>query len=603
MCGIAGIVGIDHSLAPGAITRMQTALRHRGPDDQGLFIDHDGLVALVHTRLSIIDLTPAGHQPMRTADGRYTIVFNGEIYNFRELRKELEQGGRAFASGSDTEVILRFFERDGAGCVSRLRGMYAFAIWDSLDRSLFLARDPFGIKPLYFLETGGGLSFASEVRSLLAAAPVMPHLDPAGLVRFLESGSVAEGTSLVAGVRTLPAGHTMQWRNGRLALTSFWTPTFPAPAIYEHRQAIDTARAALEASVRAHFVSDVPVGVFLSGGLDSTSLVALACAIGAGGGLETYSISVDDQTADEGASASAVAQHFQTRHRTLSVTSADAARLLPEFLAALDVPSVDGFNTWLVSSLAHDAGAKTVLSGLGGDELFGSYPSFARVPMMVRGVSVVGWGQPMLRMGGRALARFGTSARMQRMGEFLQGSSTVDNAYHAYRGIFPHRDAVRLAAFLTGTDEAALRFDRTDAGDAIPSDARDAVSYLELTHYMRNQLLRDSDVMSMAHGLELRVPFVDAVLFDEVARVAPDLRYEVGKRLLIDAVPEVPEFVRHKSKRGFTLPFEKWLQGALGGPVAASSSTRLPVEAREWYQRWSLFIFHQWRERVLGESP
>jgi asparagine synthase (glutamine-hydrolysing) len=285
------------------------------------------------------------------------------------------------------------------------------------------------------------------------------------------------------------------------------------------------------------------------------------------------------------------------------VTSADAARLLREFLAALDVPSVDGFNTWLVSSLAHDAGAKTVLSGLGGDELFGSYPSFARVPMMVRGVSVVGWGQPVLRMGGRALARFGTSARMQRMGEFLQGSSTVDNAYHAYRGIFPHRDAVRLAAFLTGTDEAALRSDRTDAGDAIPSDARDAVSYLELTHYMRNQLLRDSDVMSMAHGLELRVPFVDAALFDAVARIAPDLRYEVGKRLLIDAVPEVPEFVRHKSKRGFTLPFEKWLQGALGGPVAASSSTGLPVEAREWYQRWSLFIFHQWRERVLGESP
>ncbi len=579
---------------------MQRALRHRGPDDQGLFIDQEGVVALAHTRLSIQDLSSAGHQPMTTPDGRYTIVFNGEIYNFRELRKELQASGIGFASGTDTEVILHLFAREGARCVARLRGMYAFAVWDALDRSLLLARDPFGIKPLYFLESGRGFYFASEVRALLAGVPRKPGLDPAGLARFLESGSVAEDAPLLAGVRMLPPGHAMHLRQGRTKTSEIWAPNFPAPDILDHIEAVASVREALAASVQAHLVSDVPVGVFLSGGLDSTALVALARVIGGTDSLATYSISVDDPAVDEGGVASQVARHFQTRHRSLRMTSADATRLLPDFLAAIDMPSVDGFNTWLVASLARESGTKTTLSGLGGDELFGGYPSFTRVPAMVRAANAVRWARPLVSAGGSVMARFGTTTRMRRLGEFLEGVPTSANAYRTYRGIFSRRDSWRLAAYLTGTEEAALRTDFGRVDDPGPQDPRDAVSRLEFTIYLRNQLLRDSDVMSMAHGLELRVPFVDAQLFDALVRIAPGLRYASGKRLLVDAVPEIPEFVRDHPKRGFTLPYEKWLREALGeriGPIAG-----LPVATGEWYQRWSLFVLGEWRERVLGEA-
>lgn len=600
MCGIAGIVSSGQPVADVAIASMQRELRHRGPDDRGLFIDDKGMAALAHTRLSIQDPSPAGHQPMSTAGGRYTIVFNGEVYNFHELRKDLEQSGSALTSGTDTEVILRLFERDGPRFVATLRGMYAFAIWDALDCSLFLARDAFGIKPLYFRENAGTFYFASEVRSLIAAALMKPSIDVAGLVRFLETGSVAEDVPLVEGVRSLPAGHTMHWHRGCSDLRCFWSPSFPNADISDPRQAVVAAREALLGSVRAHFVSDVPVGIFLSGGIDSTALVALARATDVQAELSTYSISVDDAAIDEGTMAAAVAAHFQTKHCVLRVTAADASRLLPEFLDAIDMPTVDGFNTWLVSSLAHQSGTKTTLSGLGGDELFAGYPSFTRVPKMVRLAAAASWTQPLPRLGGQGLARFGTSSRLRRLGEFLQGEPTTTNAYRAYRGVFSHGDALRLAAHLTGTDEAALQHDVDYQGGTDTLDPRDAVSLLELTNYLRNQLLRDSDVMSMAHGLELRVPFVDAQLFDVLARIAPDIRYGARKKLLIDAVPEIPAFVRHHPKRGFTLPFGKWFQGALGESLYVNSE--LPVPAREWYQRWSLFIFAQWRRRVLGES-
>ncbi len=390
MCGIAGIIskadarGRLATLLPG----LQTELRHRGPDDQGVHVSPDGRAGLVSTRLAILDLTAAGHQPMLTTDGRYAIVFNGEIYNFRALAASLEQKGVVLRSHSDTEVVLALYRLLGVDCVRELRGMFAFAIWDDAEKTCFLARDPLGIKPLYYnVEAGGALAFASELRALRRTGLVGSDLDPVALGAFFRQGSVPEPLTLLRGARSLEAGHWLRWRDGNLESRSYWSLPFgngdaSAPPLGAHE---DTAavRAALIDSLEHHFVSDVPVGLFLSGGIDSTALLALSRSLGHNA-LSTYSLSFDDAAFDEGELARRTAEHFGSRHTDHRLTGMEAKGLFADFLNRLDQPSVDGFNTFAVSRVAHEHGAKVVLSGLGGDEIFGGYPSFTRVPSLLR---------------------------------------------------------------------------------------------------------------------------------------------------------------------------------------------------------------------------
>jgi asparagine synthase (glutamine-hydrolysing) len=571
---------------------MLAALRHRGPDDSGAWTSPSRHAALAHARLSIIDLSPAGHQPMATPDGRLTLVFNGEIYNHRELRAGLEARGVAFRSKSDTEVILRAYEADGVACVERLRGMFAFALWDERERTCLLARDAFGIKPLYLAEQNGRLVFASEVRALIASGLVARDLDPAGVNGYFRTGSVPEPRTLLKGVRCLPAGQLAVWRAGRLETRNYWSVKF-APEEQPVSTAVSATRAALLDSVRHHFISDVPVGVFLSGGIDSTALVGLARVLGCTE-LHTYSISFPDTPSDEGGLARRTAAHFGTTHHEWPLDAATGMGLFRQFLAAMDQPSIDGLNTFTVSKFARDQGMKVVLSGLGGDELFGGYKSFREVPRLARLNRLVRWIGPVRPALQAALRR---SARVppRRLSEMLGQPARLDTAYAALRGTFTAAEAATLTQHVTGQPAPAEECEVADFSDPTPEDT---VSRLELTRYMRNQLLRDSDVMSMAHGLELRVPFLDRPLLDTVARIPAAMRLRPGKQLLIEAVPEIPEWIARQPKRGFLFPFEQWL-GTQWREVFTALDQRSPVPLQTWYRKWAVFALDRWHAEPL----
>ena len=387
MCGIAGIFGSPDA---GAVARRMTdAILHRGPDGSGVtpLFDAGGEAAgaLGHARLSIIDLSAAGDQPMVSADGRYTLVYNGEIYNYRALREELLREGAVFRSECDSEVLLLGVARHGSDYLRKLRGMFAFVLWDRETATARLARDPFGIKPLYLAERGGQVLFASEVRSILASGRVEGRIDRAAVASYLSAGSVEEPYTLVAGVRSIPPGTVVEVRvRGGVASAAapvpytrgLWdAPEGPLEA--DPEAAARRVRGALRDSVAHHMVSDVPVAFFLSGGIDSSAVVGIAREV-AEGELETFTVVFSEREFDEAPHASAIARRFGTRHHEIPLSGDDMLAALPAAFEAMDQPSMDGLNTYVVSGGVRAHGIKVVLSGLGGDEIFAGYPSFGR---------------------------------------------------------------------------------------------------------------------------------------------------------------------------------------------------------------------------------
>lgn len=600
MCGIAGIVGsgLPPDVLANRLAGMRARLQHRGPDDCGIYAPESSAIGggLVHTRLSILDLSAAGHQPMSTRDGRFTITFNGEIYNFQELRDELVRAGADFRSHSDTEVLLELYRREGEACLDRLDGMFAFAIWDRDQQTLFLARDPFGIKPLYLWETGGQLAFASEVRALLAAELGPRRVSPQGLEGYLLFGSVQENWTLVDQIRCLPAGHCMTWSRTGQSSRSYWQPVFPKEAGLEPFDP-RRLRAELLASVRRHLVADVPVGLFLSGGIDSTALLALARDAGQSQ-IRTFCIAVDDPAMDEGGVAQRTATHFGAQHQEFRLDANIGRDWLNDYLDALDQPTNDGFNTYCVSRVAREAGAKVVLSGLGGDELFGGYPSFRRIPRFLAGYRWLGnWGRRMLvRWGGKR-----RSLPIRRALAFLSTRGTPDMAHWAMRGFFLPTEAAQLMQHYLGRP-VDVDLDVWDSGTGRSESTGDAVSRIELTRYMRNQLLRDSDVLSMAWGLELRVPWVDRRLFQSVSRIPGKQRLKRGKQALVQAVGNLPDWVTKPAKRGFRFPFDRWIAGEWGA-IFARLERKLPVHLETAYRRFSLMTLEHFLSTNNIECP
>ena len=617
MCGIAGIIKLNTNYGnlEAKIEKMQTALKHRGPDDAGIYISTDKQAALAHTRLSILDLSSAGHQPMSTSDNRYHITFNGEIYNFQELRENLISQGEKFHSQTDTEVILKLYQKIGFNCVQNLRGMFAFAIWDDLEKTCFLARDPLGIKPLYYYQLGTTLVFASELRAVLASGLPAINMSVEGLYGYLTTGSVPEPYTLITDIHCLPAGNWLYWQNGNTTKKQYWQISFTPEAI-SPPEAEEIVRKALLDSIQHHFISDVPVGIFLSGGIDSTTILALATQTQQSQ-LSTYSIAFAESEFNEGELAQKIANHFGAKHTEYQVTSSFAKSILPDFLAAIDQPSIDGFNTFCVSKVAHDHNMKVVLSGLGGDEIFGGYKSFQKVPQMVE------WGKklnrlPFLRTGlGLGLERWGTSPKIKRLGGFLKQPPTFASAYNTFRGIFYHQEACLIINQLSisipilpplvppyqggkpESESSSLPLLRGGLGWG--STPEDEVSFLELSGYMRNQLLRDSDIMSMNWGLELRVPFVDKTLLETVAPIPSNIRLAQGKKLLTQAITEIPDWVINRPKKGFSFPFENWMNSEFGDyfdNVHQNLNIPLNIPLNPWYRRWSLAILNHWWEQI-----
>ena len=537
MCGIAGIYAYRStakSVDQDEVIRIRDHMVSRGPDGSGEWYSADGRVGFGHRRLSIIDLSSRGAQPMQTADGRLVINFNGEIYNYRALRSRLEAKGYAFRSNSDTEVLLHLYAELGHEMLRELRGMFAFGIWDCQEQQLLLARDPYGIKPLYYADDGSTLRFASQVKALMAGRGVSSDPDPAGWVGFYLFGSVPEPFTTYREVRALPAGSFVRIDQRGLrapiqyySIARTYSQAQEQPLSATAKEEVKAlVREALLDSVRHHLVADVPVGAFLSAGVDSGALVGLMREAGQQD-IQTVTLAFDEFRGtpnDEAPEAEAVARFYATRHTTRVVSENEFRSDLPTIIEAMDQPTIDGINVWFVSKAAHELGLKVAISGLGGDELFGGYSSFRDLPTWVRWMaapsSIPFLGQVLRRAFHRMHGeKLGLSPKAAGLVEF---GGSYPGAYLLRRGIFMPWELPELL----GPDLAREGLERLDpinhiactlAPDPVQPFAR--VATLESSLYMRNQLLRDTDWASMAHSLEVRVPLVDVELLRRIAPV------------------------------------------------------------------------------------
>ncbi|HKV06547.1 MAG TPA: asparagine synthase (glutamine-hydrolyzing) [Thermoanaerobaculia bacterium] len=562
MCGLNGILRLTDGAPPvdrEEVLRTRDAMALRGPDGCGAWFSGDGRIGLGHRRLAILDLSSAGAQPMASEDGRLRIVLNGEIYNFRELRRELEGEGHSFRSQSDTEVLLALYARDGAAMLPRLRGMFALAIWDGAEKTLLLARDPLGIKPLYYAADGGTLRFASQVKALERGGGISKETDPAGLAGFLLWGAVPEPWTIRRAVRALPAGTFLLVVDGRAGEPKPFGHLAPAPL---------PPAEAVEDSVAAHLVSDVPVAVFLSAGLDSGLIAALARRHLPEPPM-TFTLRFDvlaDTPLDEAPLAAQVARTLGTRHVERRVGREDFAALWPEALAAMDQPSIDGLNTFVVSRAAQEAGLKVVLSGLGGDEVFGSYPSFTDVPRGARIARGAGW------LPGTSPAWAGLARRLApdrpKVAGLLRHGGSLAGSYFLRRGLFLPEELPAVMG-REAAEEGLRHYDPVaDAARALNGHADGwlAVHVLETALYMRNQLLRDSDWASMASSVELRVPLADARLRSHLAAAGFEPARSRGKAAFVRSVaPELPAALFDRPKTGFYIPVVQWMRPEAAG--------------------------------------
>jgi asparagine synthase (glutamine-hydrolysing) len=645
MCGIAGFISarVSPDARRDAVERMNAAMLHRGPDDHGLITD--GPATLGMRRLAIFD--PAhGHQPTSTPDRRHHLVFNGALYNFRELRAELTAADYTFRTDCDTEVLLAAYAHWGPACLARLRGMFAFAVWDTREQTLFLARDPLGIKPLYYSlgsdasSAPGSLLFASELRALIASGHCSDAIAPASVNACLAYLAPHAPATIYRDALSLRPGECATFKNNQLQVRTYWTfrdaassasstpsaftpypspLTLPPPAS-TRAEFIAQLRAQLDDSIRAHTLADVPVGAFLSGGLDSGVIAALM-ARQQGAKLKTFSIGFAESAYSEATEAAATAAYLGTEHTALVLSGEQVAADLPRILAAFDQPTGDAVNTWYASQLARAGGVTAALSGLGGDELFGGYRWFRSTPRLARWLPLWHALPSALRRPFLAQLRRGPTRR-QKLADFLEHARDLHSLAALQRRNFPEPQRTALLSpdfahafpFAPHPELAHLR-EELPLSPTFDTDPFSIISAWELRTYMADVLLRDSDVMSMSHSLELRVPFVDRPLLEWLWRQPAFLKDDPSaapKSALADAVRDLlPPALLNRSKRGFTLPFALWMRGPLRPfldetfsetSVARSGFFNTPAvharwktflardASRDWSRLWSLAV-------------
>ena len=597
MCGICGLVELRHGrgVDPATGRRVSEAMQARGPDGSGEWLDPADNAWLGHRRLAIIDLSPTGAQPMQAANSEVAIAFNGEIYNHPALRAELIAKGHVFRGTSDTETILRLYLEEGEACVERLRGMFAFAIWDRRSRTLFAARDPLGIKPFYYAEAEGVFRFASSVKALLRDEAIPREPDAAGLVGFGLLGSVPEPFTSFAAIRALPAGHRLTVGPDRAVVIvryDDFTQLYRA-AEANAGQAFSPAdaeavSALLRDSVSRHMLADVPVGAFLSAGIDSGALVGMMAEAGRDD-IRTVTLAYDElrgAAADEAPLARIVADHYGAEHERIGIGREDFLGDIDAIMAAMDQPSIDGVNSWFVSKAARAAGLKVAVSGVGGDELFGGYDSFSSVPRfhgLAQRLKPLSGIAPLAPRIVSMLGRLGLPIHPKSSG-LLGLARSFEGAYLLQRAVFlPHELPELLsdeAALQRGFEQLALE---SRMGATIAGLERDftRVAALETAWYMRNQLLRDTDWASMAHSLEIRTPLVDRILLEGVAPYLLKTGRPSGKQLLARAPRRpLPDEVIHRPKTGFSIPVRRWLD-----PDSTASANADRLFSRNWAKR------------------
>lgn len=651
MCGICGVAFASRSTdAELRVRAMTAALVHRGPDEDGYLTGEPRApgLALGMRRLSIIDL-PGGHQPVWNESRNVAVIFNGELYNYRELRERLARSGHRFATHSDTEILVHAWEEWGEDLLAELRGMFAFALLDLRERYatapiLFLARDPLGIKPLYYTQTPDGFAFASEVRALLAAGIVPKQLSQDALTAYLLFGSISEPVTMLEGVFSLPPGHRLLLYvpdRRRMPRARPWWDATQSPAARDTRKPRDLASAAkqlrplLEDAVRAHLIADVPVGLFLSSGLDSGAIAALAAREQAG--IRSFTLTFPGTSFDEAPLAGVVAKHCATRHTEVPLDGGAVLSRLDEALAALDQPTMDGINTYFVSWAAREVGLKVALSGLGGDELFAGYRTFSDSPRFARLIRAGWFFPPFLRRAVSPLvaalaAQRGSPDGGRKAASAWNSPEALPHPYYFARTLFPPGELAQLTEprFRPSTINADgvtleptwLGWLQRTADEARKLEPVAGLAWLELRTYMASTLLRDTDSVSMAQSLEVRVPLLDTPLVEFVSSLPDDARRRTGtqKALLVEAVRDLlPQEILSQRKRTFTLPWEEWLRGPLRPRLEASFADPAPALAphlhsqgvrtvwlaflagkTSWSRPWSLYVLNEWCRRHLA---
>jgi asparagine synthase (glutamine-hydrolysing) len=588
MCGIVAAFSLPgRSVSTAATLAAMAHLRKRGPDGEGLWKE-DGII-LGHRRLAILDLDERAAQPMHSHCGRYVMVFNGEIYNFAQLRRDLQRKGTMFRTSSDTETLLTLFALEGPAMLAKLHGMFAFVIWDRLRKRGFAARDPYGIKPLYVAKTKTGLVVASQVKALLATGLVSREPCPHGQAGFWMLGSVPEPRTWFRDIQAIPAGSFAWIAEGQVVDSGRWADigdtwrraseiNAPDPIVMA-----EALRSALRETVQRHLVSDVPVGVFLSGGIDSGTLAALMSELGVQN-LTGVTLAFDEfsgHAEDETPRAAAIATQLGIQHRVRRVSQREFISDLPSIMNAMDQPSIDGVNTWYASKAVAEHGLKVVVSGVGGDELFQGYGHFRSLPLLLRARR---WGRLVpgsrwaLAWAGRYQASRTGNARWRKLESWTH---TIEGAWWLRKCLYtPEQLPALMGKDLA--DEALSDFDVQEAVHAIAGPlARDpalAIGQIESCAYLRNQLLRDSDWASMDHGVELRAPLVDAQLLATMEPYLAALKHYPGKSLLAGApMRALSTGMPSHQKTGFGIPLPRWL-GESGTPLAHCWAPRVVAE-------------------------
>lgn len=585
MCRIAGIVKADK--AAENIRSMCNAMRRGGPDDEGFYAEADLPVVLGHRRLSIIDLSDAGHQPMLSTDGQIVITYNGELFNYPELKVELQQAGLDFHTHSDTEVIIQAYKYWGTECFRKFNGMYALGILDRSRQQLLLARDHAGIKPLYYSFHNGSLYFASELRAFRELGFWKTNED--WKTYFLAFGHIPEPITTLENVQPLEKGHWMMYdfSDGSHRQECFYSTSYEIK-IRDEKEAIGAIRDTMKEAVKRHLIADAPIGLFLSGGVDSSILTVTAKPF-IPDSLQTLSIFFDSEKYSEKLYQDLVIEKTGAYHQSFNVTAFDLEELLSDILQAMDSPSIDGINSYFISKYAHKAGLKAVLSGLGADELLGGYQSFNRSGTVAKLKKLPGF---LLKM-----SKWLPDEKFRRIG-YLSMNHPVGE-YLFYRGLFPIDS---IASMLGTTGKEVRRILEQLPVPAVYDTLKGAqrAGYLEYNYYMQNQLLKDTDYMSMWHGLEVRVPFLDKDFIDVCNSIDPSVKFNkpIGKYLLVEAFKDIlPEQVWNRKKRGFTFPFDEWFRqnnGIVRKFNLPESSLKSFLENKiHWSKIWSIALVQQ----------
>lgn len=591
---------------------MNAAIAHRGPDADGVWAGPN--VVLGHRRLSIIDTSAAGNQPFFSADRKLAMVFNGEIYNYLELKEELSKEFD-FHTATDTEVILAAYRKWGIACVHKLIGMFAFALWDADKEVLFVARDRVGVKPIYYTRSGAELVFASEIRAIIQSGKIEAKLDANALADYLRYQTVHAPNTILSGVQMVKPGHYLEVKEGRVNEISYWSLAGDAES-HDGKTALEVkkdVRSLLRSSVELRMRADVPFGAFLSGGIDSSIVVGLMAEVSALP-VKTFSITFHEKEFDEGAYSQLIARRFNTEHHDIKVHATTFLEALPAALKAMDHPSGDGPNTFVVSKVTREAGVKMALSGIGGDELFAGYEIFKRIKRLEENKLLQYTPRALRQMGAGFLQRFKPSVAGEKIAATLRAETMgFEHVYPQSRRVFQEDMVHRLLSHMPQGNEVVSQLCHSIEESHLPLLSK--VSVAEMQTYMTNVLLRDTDQMSMAHALEVREPFLDHRLIAYVLGVSDGVKYpHTPKQLLVDAVDGlIPREIVDRPKMGFTFPWAIWMRNelrsfceenlrVLDGHTAMQSGEVMKLWSRflqgdqriTWSRVWPLVVLGFW---------